>query len=43
MSIATQLKFEEQRRKKDLENMLDVHIDSLRRSNEHANGNNNFI
>jgi hypothetical protein len=34
---------EEYKRKKDLENMLDIHIDSLRRSNAHENAINNFI
>ena len=39
MSIANQLRYDEQRRKRELENMLDNHIEDLRRSsvNDHAN------
>ena len=42
LSLVSQLHYDELKRKKDFENMLDIHIDSLRKTNssEHAN---NFI
>ena len=45
LSLASQLRYDEQNQKKNLENMLDTHIESLRKSstNEKSTNLNNFI
>lgn len=43
LSLVSQLQYDELKRKKDFENMLDIHIDSLRRSHASEHANNNFV